>query len=422
MIKVFSPGSTARHVTINTLAQVVGKFFTAGATILISFIIARWYGAEGYGEFTKITTYVALFYLLADFGFNAIYLQRSPNETNPDIQWQSLLAVRLIAGFSLIFIALSILSFLPEQGAEGYTVFVRLGIILFIPTILFQAILTTANAYFQKRLLYSRSTIAVGLGSFTSLLFLFWVTKQIYYSQGIITMIMGLTVGSLVMAISSLYFVRKLRQPVTPLFSITKITPLVLATIPFGLTLLFNVVYFRVDSIILTLVRSTAEVGIYGLAYKIFELVLIIPTFFMNALYPIMLRAREKNMDGFTRLLKKSAIILFGVSACGTIVMWIAAPYVTWVKPDFYGSINAIRILAMGLPFFFLSSLTMWALIAMHKQKTLLIIYGVSMAVTVLCDIWFIPIYGYVGAAVITVLSEGLVFFLSVFFLRRRNS
>ncbi len=400
-------------VLINTLAQIIGKFFTAGATILISFIIARWYGAAGYGEFTKITTYVAIFYLLSDFGFNAMYLQRSPNEKNPDTEWQVLFGIRIISSFLLIFLALSVLSFLPQQGTDGYTNFVRLGIILFIPTILFQAVIMTANAYFQKHLLYSRSTIAVGIGSFVSLLFLFWVTKQTSPAQGIITMIAGLSAGSMVMALCSLLFVKHLRQGVTPIFSMSQMTPLFIATIPFGLTLLFNVIYFRIDSIVLTLVRSTSEVGVYGLAYKVFELALIIPTFFMNALYPIILRTKEKNTDAFYNLLKKTAILLSVFAVSGTIILWIAAPYMTLVKPDFYGSILPLRILSLGLPFFFLSSLTMWIFIVQKKQKVLLFIYGFSMISTMLLDVWLIPVYGYVGAAWITVLSESIVLAIS---------
>ena len=58
-----------------------------------------------------------------------------------------------------------------------------------------------------------------------------------------------------------------------------RLRSLFIASFPLGLTLLFNVVYFHIDSIILTFTRTSAEVGIYGLAYKIFELPLVLPTF-----------------------------------------------------------------------------------------------------------------------------------------------
>ncbi|HLB60886.1 MAG TPA: hypothetical protein VJL83_04760, partial [Patescibacteria group bacterium] len=56
----------------NTLVQLIGKFVTAGITFLITLVIARTYGVVGYGDFTKMTAYASLFYLLVDFGMNAV--------------------------------------------------------------------------------------------------------------------------------------------------------------------------------------------------------------------------------------------------------------------------------------------------------------------------------------------------------------
>ena len=64
----------------NTLVQLVGKLITAGITFLITFIIAREYGAVGYGEFTKIIAFVSLFYLIVDFGLNAVRLKETYDE------------------------------------------------------------------------------------------------------------------------------------------------------------------------------------------------------------------------------------------------------------------------------------------------------------------------------------------------------
>jgi O-antigen/teichoic acid export membrane protein len=186
---------------------------------------------------------------------------------------------------------------------------------------------------------------------------------------------------------------------------------------PLGITLLFNLVYFRVDSIILTLTRTTAEVGVYGLAYKIFELPLVIPTFFMNALYPVML---EHTVHGtryteseYISVLKKSAGLLFAGSLIVIGALWIGAPIISFIRTDFVGGTQVLRVLALGLPFFFLSSLTMWTLIAKKKQTLLAVIYFISMIVNVLLNMIFIPRFGYMAAAWITVGSEGFVLAMS---------
>ena len=60
----------------NTGSQIVGKIATTGSIFLVNIFVARLYGVAAYGEFTKILTYIAPFYLLSDFGLNAVFLQK----------------------------------------------------------------------------------------------------------------------------------------------------------------------------------------------------------------------------------------------------------------------------------------------------------------------------------------------------------
>ena len=63
-------------VAKNTFYQLVARSATSFIGFLITLIIARHYGVLGYGDFTKITSYVALFYLVIDFGLNAFFCNR----------------------------------------------------------------------------------------------------------------------------------------------------------------------------------------------------------------------------------------------------------------------------------------------------------------------------------------------------------
>ncbi len=189
---------------------------------------------------------------------------------------------------------------------------------------------------------------------------------------------------------------------------------LLFSAIPLGATLIFNVVYFRIDSLIMTLTRTTAEVGIYGLAYKFFELPLVIPTFFMNSIFALMVR----NPD-VMRMFRKSFWILLPSSLVITIALWASAPLLTLIKQDFSASVSVLRVLSLGLPFFFLTSLTMWTIIALKKQTALFFIYGGSMILTIIADLVFIPTHGMMAAAWITVFSEAIILVVSGIFLLR---
>ena len=414
--------SVRSSVAWNTSSQLLARGIGALTTFLITLVVARRFGAQGLGDFVKITTYLAFFYLIADFGVNAIYLQRTPlpsktKEPASDTAWEDLLVLRIcLSGLLVVMAALS-LFLLPHGSAQGYTDFVRMGIILFTPSIVFQAIITTANALFQKYLRYDMSTIALGIGSVVSVALIYFITRQSEPVTGVLFAVLALLAGAAATAGTGLILTRKFHRIAHSSISFPRVRSLFFASAPLGITLIFNLIYFRVDSIILTLTRSTAEVGVYGLAYKVFELFLVFPTFFMNSVYPIMVRTvdRDQHADkqNFSHLVMRSAVVLGGLSLVATGIFWTAAPIVAWIRSDFAAGVGAARILALGLPFFFLSSLAMWILIAKKQQMLLVKIYGVSMIVNILLNVLCIPTYGYTAAAWITVISEAIVLVMS---------
>ncbi len=401
---------TRFHIATNTGSQIAGKMINSGATFLITLFIARSYGVNGYGDFTKITTYIAFFYLLGDFGLNAIYLQKQKKD---DSLWGVLFGVRLIGSILLIFIALALLSFLPQGQLQGYTPAVRLAIILFSPAIFAQAIITTANALFQKYLRYDLSTLALSIGSIVAVI-LVWIVTIVFQPQiGVLFASIAFFVGLLVTAVVSVFLASRLEK-LRLSFRLQDMSPLLISSIPLGLTLLCNQVYFRVDSLILTLSRQTSDVGIYGLAYKLFEVPLAFPTFFMNSVYPLFLvQAKIAKTKELQKMIGKVGWFLSIGAIVLVVLLWLAAPLISLIRVDFLPSIAVFRILILGLPFFFVSSLTMWTLIALGKQMTLLAIYAFTMIMTILLDLYFIPLYGVTAAAWITVGSEAVVLSVS---------
>lgn len=384
-------------VVLNTLSQLIGKAIGAATTFAVTFLVARQLGATGYGDFIKITTYVAFFYLLADFGINAIFLQHETRES-----WPALVVLRMSGGAALMATSLIILTLLPGSASQGYTPMVRLGILLFSPTIFLQGLITSANAIFQKKLRYNLATWAIFFGSIATLLLL-WNPTNLLFVIG------AVAVGVLVTTIFSLTFASRLVGHIRFSPSLGQMKRLLIPSIPLGITLLFNLVYFRADSVVLTLTRPTVEVGIYGLAYKVFEVVLVFPTFFMNAVYPLLLDTRYQ----FKTILRNSIIFLLITSLASLVTMWFAAPLLPLIKSDFDPSIAALRVLSLGLPFFFVTSVTMWALIALKKQLALVAVYGVSMIMNLVGNILLVPSHGFMAAAWLTVICEGLVLVLS---------
>jgi O-antigen/teichoic acid export membrane protein len=300
----------------------------------------------------------------------------------------------------------------PETANAGYTPVVKMGILLLLCTILFQGLITTANGLFQKMLRYELSTIAVVVGGIGSLIVVGLLSMQSTPSLLLFSSL-PLIIGSALAAITSSVLIAKARIKIALVNNSSAYSSFFFAALPLGLTLIFNVIYFHIDSIILTISRPTAEVGVYGLAYKVFELILVLPTFFMNALYPSLVSSVEqiekKGFHQFMQLVKKASMLLSVLSVVAIVITWVGSPVLALIKPDFIDSILGLRILSIGLPFFFLSSLAMWVLIALGKQWKLVTIYGIGMIINMLLNILLVPRIGYTAAAWITVATEFLV-------------
>jgi O-antigen/teichoic acid export membrane protein len=176
---------------------------------------------------------------------------------------------------------------------------------------------------------------------------------------------------------------------------------------PIGLMLIFNLIYFKADIILLSIFVPARDVGIYGLSYKFFDFLLALPLFLSNSIYPLILLKERHELFSFS---KKYFYIFAAFAFAVMIPFWFIAPLFNFIKSDFSGSIVPFRILLLSLPFFFTTSLLQWALIALKKQKYLMLVYFFSTILNIGLNIIFIPRYSYIASSWITVFSEILVF------------
>lgn len=400
----------------NTLAQIIGKIISAGSTFLITLLIARNFGLQGFGDYEKIVSFVTIFYLIADFGLNAIAISEIKKDVSKKEEIYGLtLALRIILSLALVFIAVALLSFLPGTQNEGYTPFVRLAIIISSLTIIFQSLTTTNNLIFQEALRYDKAVIASSVASVVNLLLVFLFIRLNF---SLIFVIFSYVISYFIYFLVSLPLLKTILAKIKPLFDLPKILTLFKKTLPLGITLIFNVIYFRSDIILLTVLRSTKEVAFYGLAYRFFEVSLVFPTFFMNALYPLLLDYKNQGKEKIKEISLLSGGFLLGTGIATSIFMFFLAPWlVSLTGNSFSESILALRILVTSLPIFFLTSLFMWLLVAVEKQKILSYIYGSTMIVNIISNLIFIPKYGYLASAAITGVTELIVLILTGFFI-----
>lgn len=391
-------------VSQQTLWQLLGKAVTSLSTFIILGIIARNYGESGTGIFTLALTYLSIFYLFADFGFNAHILKQFHNEEKlkQDLTFKKLFGTRLIWSVFLVALAVLLLPFFPfeAQFSEG-VLFGSLAIVGY-------ATFVTANLFFQSRLRFDLSVISSTVGTFVSLALVYLLVKS---NMQISLMLLAQMIGWMVIGTSSLIVLHRFIKPLVPVFDLSFIKSLFKDSWPIALTLAVNTVYFRADVFILAFFKPTEVVGIYNVAYQIFQTALVVPTFIMNAYYPLMLNLYKTNFSFFVKQVRIASFGLIVLGALATILTLILSPLIIRLVTGggFVGATTALNILSLGFPAYFLSSLLMWVLVVTKKYKSMLLVYTLGLLFNVSLNLIFIPQFSYIAASWITVLSECLV-------------
>lgn len=401
-----------KKVFYNTTAQVAGKALTAGTTLIVTIIIGRSLGEAGYGDFTKIFTFVGYFYTFADFGLNAIFIKNA-NDKKEQYLFRVLLGLRLLISISLVFIAIVVGNLLPyeEQTKIGFSPLVKIGITLASLTILTHALFTSANAIFQRKLRYDLSTIGAVFGAVTVLVA---ASAFAVLGLGLIGFSSIYVVGGAVTFLVAAFLIHRFfKLQLAPVFAKEEFKSFLKQSWPIGVALILNLIYFRIDVFILSITRQSAEVGLYGLAYQFFEASLAVPIFFSNALYPLLIKLKNDDPNVYKKQVLKWLRILTLISLTQAAALFVISFLIPFLyQGRFSGSVQALQVLSIGVPFFFLSALLWHCIIIVGRQKHLVFIYGAGAVFNLVSNLIFIPQYGFIAAAVVTVISEALIFAL----------
>jgi len=384
----------------NTFYQTFARLTTSFIGFLITIVIARKFGVLGYGDFTKVTSYIALSYLILDFGLNAFFLQYE----NP--KFKNLFYLRILISL-IVFVLVNLITLvLPYNSSlgSGFSESVKIGIFIFSFSIFAQSIILSTTAIFQKSINYFLYMVGIIIGSVINLLL---VLSFVFLNFSIFAILFAFVASSFV---SALVLVRFSKETVWPLsLDKTFAKEILLKSFPIGLMLIFNLIYFRADMFLLSLMAPTKDVGIYGLSYKFFDFLIALPLFLSNAIYPFLLKARKEG-KAFLKLTRNYFFVFLVSSFIVMLPFWFISPLFILIKTDFANCIIPFRILLLSLPFFFTTSLLQWVLITLEKQKYLMYVYLFSTVLNIALNLIFIPQFSYLVSATITVISEGIVF------------
>lgn len=385
-------------------------------TILVTYIMTRAYGRAGYGDFNLMQAFPGLFFMLADFGLNAIATRELSKETADKQKiFSNILSLRLLITLFLIIFAFIVLFFMPYSGDLLFGL--RLSLLL----ILTFSLVNTTNIVFQVNLRYEYSAISNIFGYFI-ILGLVLFTTHFNYPVSVVNATYVL--GGFITFLTNVWFIRRLGLLVKPSLDPELAKWFFIQSLPIGLMFVFSQINFRADAILLSVLplpksfglSASETVAIYGLPYKIFEVALVLPTFFMNAVYPIYVKHLEESKEKFLQTFQLSFVALLAMGACVSFFGFLLSPFMINFLggAEFTESILVLRILLGGIVLFYITQPFSWFLVTLGKQKLLPWVYFGVAAFNLMANLIYIPHLSYLAASTITWISELIIAFLLI--------
>lgn len=418
----FLKNRTIKSIASNTFFQLISKVITMTITFTLTIIISREYGSYGYGLFTLFQSFPVLFYMIADFGLNAIGTREiSKNLKEINKIFNNVLFLRIFLSLFLVLVSIVATLYLYDD------VNVRYGLILGALIIVSQTLVSTTNIIFQIKLRYDLSSVS----NVISYIFLL-VSVLLLVSNKVDVAILNFiyVLASFIAFGINIYLLKRFDVRVDLNISREYIKELVLMSWPLGLMFIFSQINFKADSIMLSLLKlpdlglnNIQSVGVYGLPYKIFEVLLVVPTFIMNSTYPALLDSYNLNIKKFKDNFIKTVAVMSVVGGLVSLLGYLFINHFLTFEiiesifgPEFTYSKQLLLILFSGIFVFFITQPLSWFMVIRDKQKILPLIYAISAIFNVSMNYYLIPKYSFIASAYLTWISEGIILILLVIF------
>jgi O-antigen/teichoic acid export membrane protein len=163
--------------------------------------------------------------------------------------------------------------------------------------------------------------------------------------------------------------------------------------------------------------KGDAVVGWYNAAYNLTLGLTPFPDLFMNALLPIMTICSLSNKNSLKKIYEKAFKYLFIIGLPLSVgIMFLADKLILFLYgEEFNNSIIALQILAWDILLLFLYRCIYYLLLSIDKQNKIMIISGISALINISLNLFLIPLFGYVGAGISTLITESILLSLFVY-------
>jgi len=404
-----SERTLAKNTTVLLIANVLSYllgFFTTLYT-------ARYLGVEGFGILSLALSITGIFGVLTDFGLTTLTIREVSRDKS--------LANKYIGNTAVMKFFLSLLTFGVVAlfvYIIGYPQTVANVIYIITLSVIMAAFSGIFNSIFQayEKMEYLSLTIVLNAS-----IMILGVLLVIFYGLDIVILSSVYFFSSLlVLIITFIIFSKRFFMPNMSLdLSFWKLT--FQESFYFGVSSILVVIYFYIDSWMLSIMVNYSAVGIYNAAYKLIFVLMFLPSVFITSIFPLMSKHYESNRELLKVEYEKSVKYLFAIAMFFFVFVLLFADKIIFIiyGSGYDASIAALQTLIFVVPVIFITYLFGNILGAINKQRILLIVTGINAIINVVLNLILIPHFSYIGASVATIITEVVGFSLMILYISK---
>jgi O-antigen/teichoic acid export membrane protein len=384
----------------NTLYIFAGRASNAFFLFLLALVVSRQLGPALFGVFSFLTAVVVSANGFSNLGLDTWMVREvTKAPTQGKLYLSNILGLKI--GTSMVTL---VLVFLISRMTDLPQATLSLLWILSI-SLLFNTISQTLWHYgncFKEFIYHSvlwavSNIIKAGFG----------VTLVLLFDE-LEPLVWGVVVAEAVSLVLSFCVVHNRFGPLVPKFRIEVWKDFLVRSAPIALGMIFSVLYFRLDIVMLQLMTEEKMVGFYSAAYKLFEVAVVLPHSFMLVLFPTLVEEYHSNRSQFKSRFKKALVIYSLIGGSIALTLWsFSYEIITLIYGDkFLPSIDVLDILSWAILLFFVNFLLSNILIASGMERINTWNLLGATVLNVILNLALIPLYGGIGSAWATLFCE----------------
>jgi O-antigen/teichoic acid export membrane protein len=393
----------SRSAGVNALVLFLANVASAVLTLVLAVYAARILGGAEFGKYSFALAYTALFGVLVPLGLDIVLVR--------DVARDKALARKYLGNMALIQVVSSVVVFalmafsVNILGYSGDTVSVvyvfGLYVVLTSFSRLFKAVFQAYERMEYQALIEFASRLAITVAGVTAL----------EGGLGLYALAVVFLLGGLLELVLSYILCTWRFASYSWEIDLGLCARLIRESLPIFIAYALSMVYFKVDIIMLSLMRGDEAVGLYSAPYRLVDGLTIVSTSLLVAMFPLMSRLFKKSKMELANIYSRSLKVLLVIGlpiAVGTTLL--ASQIILGLFGEEYApSAFVLQVLIWAELFLFVNNATGNMLKAVNRQKVHMWIIAAGCAFNIGLNLLLIPRFGFLGAAYTTLATEFFV-------------